>query len=59
MRQQAIKEFESMRRNHRQIDFAIVTALIWLHRQSDILDEDELNRLEVMLQAARDCVYID
>ena len=59
MHQQAIRDLEAMRRNHRQIDFAIVTALIWLHQQSDIEDEDELERLGVMLKAAQDCVYID
>lgn len=56
---EAIRELEAMRQSYRQIDFAIITALIWLHRQSVVTDEDELERLELMLKAARDCVYID
>ena len=57
--QNAIRELESMRRSYRHLEYAIVLALIWFHQKAELVDEDELQKLDVALGATKSCMHID
>jgi len=53
--QQAIEKLEGLKTNHRHLDYAIINALIWLHEQSGLVDNDEMEVLERNLNIAKEC----
>ena len=59
MCQNAIRDLEAMRRSNRHLEFAIVSALIWFHQKADIIDEEELRRLDAVLKTAKSCIHVD
>ncbi len=57
--QNAIKELERVRSSHRYLEYAIVSALIWFHQKADFVDEEELQKLNIALDAAQRCMHVD
>ena len=48
-----------MRKQHRFLDYAIISALIWFHEEAGVYDIGELTKLEIASKAALDCIHID
>jgi hypothetical protein len=44
-----------MKKTHRRLQYATLSALIWFHEQSNLLDEDEISGLRLSLSVAEKC----
>ena len=48
-----------MKKTHRRLQYATLSALIWFHERSNLLDEDEISKLGLSLSVAEKCATVE